>query len=118
MSSSQITNSGTRHIQNSISSPSILKVCGRQSLNNVPFRKVRFNLFNNRVVNIKQMLINYDQNNDKEKTSFNNFICDIRDSTSDIIVSIKHNYSRGIKNIHIFYVYLKTVPTVKIKYNN
>lgn len=77
----------TSHVINSISSPSILKVHGRQSLNNVPFRKVRFNLLDHRVVNIKQMLINYDQNNDKDKTLFNNFICDIRDSAIDIIVS-------------------------------
>lgn len=80
MSYYQPPKSGTHHLCGSSSSPSILKKCGRQSLNNVPGRKVRFDLFNN----IKFMLINYD----KDKIYYNNFICDIRDSASEIAVSI------------------------------
>lgn len=83
MSSSQTPKSGTRHFTNTVCSPSILKVCGRQSLNNVPFRKVRFNLFDSRVDNVKLILINHD----KDKTSYNNFICNIRDSANEILVS-------------------------------
>lgn len=76
--------SGTYHLHNnSVSSPSILKKCGRQSINNVPERKVRFDLFNN----IKLMLLNYDKNKDSDKICYNNLICDIRDSASEIKVS-------------------------------
>jgi len=75
----QSSKSGTHHLCGSISSPSILKKCGKQSLNNLPGKKVRFDLFNN----IKLMLINYD----KDRIYYNNLICDIRDSTSEITVS-------------------------------
>lgn len=80
MSYYQSTKSGTHHLCSSIGSPSILKKCGRQSLN-APGRKVHFNLFNN----IKCMLINYD----KDKIYYNNLICDIRDSASEITVSLR-----------------------------
>lgn len=82
MSSTQGSKSGIFHLYNSSSSPSILKKCKRQTLNNVPARKVHFNLFNN----IKLMLINYDKNNDRDKIYYNNLICDIRDSASEIKV--------------------------------
>lgn len=75
--------SGTFQFCGSTSSPSILKKCGRQSLSNVPGRKVHFNLFND----IKLTLINYDQNNDNAEVYYNNLICDIRDSASEITVS-------------------------------
>lgn len=97
MSSYQTTKSGTYHLANTISSPSILKKFGRPSLNNVPGRKVRFDLFNN----IKLMLTNYDKNNDKDKLCFNNLICDIRDSASEIEVS------QFKTNIHLHIYILK-----------
>lgn len=83
MSSFQTPKSGTFNLCTSTSSPSILKKCGRQSsLNNVPGRKVHFDLFNN----IKLMLVNYDENNVKDRQFYNNLICDIRDSASEIKV--------------------------------
>jgi len=39
------------------------------------------------------MLVNYNQNNDKDKVYYNNLICDIRDSASEI----KVNYENSIK---------------------
>lgn len=77
------TKSGTYRLQNSISSPSILKKVGSQSLNNVPSRKVHFDLFKN----FKTLLINYDKNSVADKTEYNNLICDIRDCATEIKVS-------------------------------
>jgi len=99
MSSYQPSKSGTYRLSSSMNS-SILKKCGRQSLNNVPGRKVRFDLFNN----IKFMLTNYD----KDKVYYNNLICDIRDSTSEIAVSLAINsiiYTFIIK-LFTFYIAL------------
>ncbi|VVC30426.1 RNA polymerase I specific transcription initiation factor RRN3 [Cinara cedri] len=80
MSTHQAPNSGTYHLCKSVSSPSILKKCGAKSINNVPGRKVHFDLFNN----IKIMLLNYNRNNDEDKIYYNNLICDIRDSATEI----------------------------------
>lgn len=75
--------SGTYRLNNSISSPSILKKVGNQSLSNVPGRKVHFDLFKN----LKILLINYDKNNEADKKNYNNLICDIRDCATEIKVS-------------------------------
>lgn len=83
MSSFRVTKSGTFQFCGCTNSPSILKKCGRQSLSNAPGRKVHFKLFND----IKLMLIDYDQNNDDAELYYNNLICDIRDSASEITVS-------------------------------
>lgn len=85
MSSYRAPKSGAYHMCHSVpSSPSILKKCGRQSLNNIPGRKVRFDLFNN----IKLMLVNFDKNKEKDdKIYYNNLICDIRDTAAEIKVN-------------------------------
>jgi len=83
MSSFWAPKSGIHNLNNSISSPSILKKCGNQSLNNVPGRKVCFDLFNN----LKLLLINYDNSNEDDKIEYNNLICDIRDLATEINVS-------------------------------
>ncbi|XP_050531899.1 RNA polymerase I-specific transcription initiation factor RRN3-like [Daktulosphaira vitifoliae] len=62
-----------------ISSPSILKKQNILSINNVPKRKVHFDLFNN----LKSMLIHFDQTDDRDKIQYNNLICDIRDTGND-----------------------------------
>lgn len=81
MSSHQAPNSNTYHLYNSVRSPSILKKCGTKSVNNVSGRKVHFALFND----IKIMLLDY-ISNDEDKIYYNNLICDIRDSATEIKV--------------------------------
>jgi len=83
MSSFRARKSGIHTLNSSISSPSILKKCGQQSLNNVPGRKVCFDLFNN----LKLLLINYDSSNKDDQIEYNNLICDIRDLATEINVS-------------------------------
>lgn len=63
-----------------INSPSILKKFGKQTLNNVPGRRVCFDLFNN----LKLLLVNYDRNNEDDLIEYNNLICDIRDMATEI----------------------------------
>ncbi|XP_050436461.1 RNA polymerase I-specific transcription initiation factor RRN3-like [Adelges cooleyi] len=67
-------------MQNGAGSPSILKKRGVLSQNNVPKRSVHFSLFNN----LKSMLVQFDQNNVKDKIQYNNLICDIRDTGVEI----------------------------------
>jgi len=75
--------SGIHTLNNSVSSPSILKKCGKPSLNNVPGRRVCFDLFNN----LKLLLINYDSSKKDDQIEYNNLICDIRDLATEINVS-------------------------------
>jgi len=60
-------------------------------LHNVPKQKVHINL----VDNLKALLINFNQNNEKEKHQYNNLICDIRDAAIEIKVRYR------------FYLYIK-----------
>lgn len=84
MSSFRTPKSHSIHnLNSSISSPSILKKYGRQPLNNVPGRKVCFDLFSN----LKLLLINYNSSNEDDKIEYNNLICDIRDLGTEINVS-------------------------------
>jgi len=52
-------------------------------LNNVPGRRVCFDLFNN----LKLLLMNYDSSNKDDQIEYNNLICDIRDLATEINVS-------------------------------
>jgi len=83
MSSFRAPKSTDYNLNNSISSPSILKKCGKQTINNVPGRRVCFDLFKN----LKLLLINYDSNNKNDLIEYNNLICDIRDLATEINVS-------------------------------
>lgn len=83
MSSYRTPKSGSHYIRPpSTNTPSILKNRNNSTLNNVPKQKVHFNL----VDNLKALLINFNQNNDKEKLQYNNLICDIRDAGIEIKV--------------------------------
>lgn len=64
--------------------PSILKKQNNPPPNNVPKRKVQINVLEN----LKALLINFNQNNEKEKLQYNNLICDIRDAGIEIKVSL------------------------------
>jgi len=84
MASFRTPKSAKYSLNNSINSPSILKKFGKQTLNNVPGRRVYFDLFNN----LKLLLVNYDSNNKDDLIEYNNLICDIRDVATEINVSI------------------------------
>lgn len=87
MSSYRTPKSGSHHLRPpSTSTPTILKKRNISSLNNynVPKPKVNFNL----VDNIKGLLLNLNQNNEKEQLQFKNLICDIRDAGVEIKVNL------------------------------
>lgn len=85
MSSYRTPKSGSHHLRPpSTSTPSILKKRNIAPLNNVPKQKHQFNL----VDNLKALLINFNQNNDKEKLQYNNLLCDIRDAGIEIKVNV------------------------------
>jgi len=85
MSSYRTPKSGSYHLRPpSTSSPSILKKRNNAPLQNVPKHKVHINL----VDNLKTLLINFNQNNEKEKLQYNNLICNIRDAGIEIKVSL------------------------------
>lgn len=84
MSSYRTPKSGSHHLRSpSTSTPTILKKRNNTPLNNVPKPQINFNLVNN----LKALLVNFNQNNDKEKHQYNNLICDIRDAGIEIKVS-------------------------------
>jgi hypothetical protein len=103
------TKSGAYCMNNSISSPSILKKIGNQSLNNVPGRKVHFDLFKK----LKILIINYNKNNEADKTNYSNLICDIRDAA--VIIKVSWYKCNIYKNIFQFY---KKKCSVYISYIN
>jgi hypothetical protein len=84
-------------MDNSISSPSLLKNIGNQSLNNVPGRKVHFDLFKK----LKLLIIYYNKNNKAYKTNYNNLIWDIR--VSAVVIKVSWYKCNIYKNIFQFY---------------
>jgi len=100
MSSYRTPKSGSHYIRPpSTSTPSLLKKRSNSALNNVPKQQVQLNLIDN----LKALLINFNQNNDKEKLKYNNLICDIRDAGIEIKVSNFILFSNIMKFVYYNY---------------